>query len=107
VYRRVDQALDAGAKILLLTATPYGTNPQNISSLLRLLPATSPHGLGVPVRWEASGIDEFVKLPITTILGFPHVLGLARQRGDVDHNHRTFIVYGGERRYLPRLLKLR
>ncbi|MEX2283377.1 MAG: DEAD/DEAH box helicase family protein [Gemmatimonadota bacterium] len=107
VYRRIVPAIRAGAKILLLTATPYGTSPLNLASLLFLLPDSSPDGLGVDVQWTAGDIGEFVRLPVVTVLGFPHVLDLARKRGDVDNAERAYVEFEGDRRYLPRFLKLR
>src|SRR5215208_1527759 len=40
VYKRIHRAVDSGAKIVLLTATPYATNVQNLHSLLFALPHT-------------------------------------------------------------------
>jgi hypothetical protein len=107
VFRRLGAPVRAGARILLLTATPYGTNSQNLESLLHLLPDSCPGGLGIPVRWTAGGIEEFIALPVVTVLGFPHLLDLARKRGDVDGAGRPFIEFEEQRRYLPRRLKLR
>ncbi|MGI4788199.1 MAG: DEAD/DEAH box helicase family protein [Janthinobacterium lividum] len=38
VKERIEQAVKNGTKLLLLTATPYGTDRQDINSLLHLLP---------------------------------------------------------------------
>lgn len=108
VFRLLGGAVQKkGARILLLTATPYGTNPNNLWSLLYLLPDTYPHSLGVPTQWSAKHIDEFVRLEVVSLLGFPHLLKLARTRGDIDAAGRPYIQFDQEKRYLPRTLKLR
>ncbi|ALF54071.1 hypothetical protein ACX27_16445 [Nostoc piscinale CENA21] len=108
VYERIVPAVKAGAKIFLLTATAYGTDYLNLNSLLYLLPHRfyKPNLLEEQIPWEISDAEEFSRLPIVTILGLPHVLQMARNRGDIDTNGRTFIQFGDERRYLPKSLKL-
>ena len=107
VYRRLGKAVSAGARVLLLTATPYGTNAQNLRSLLHLLPPTSSGGLGLGDSWVAPSIEEFLKLDVVTVMGFPHLITLARRRGDVDERQRPFVAFRKERRFFPRTLKLR
>lgn len=108
VYERIVPAIKAGAKIFLLTATAYGTDLLNLNSLLYLLPHRfyNPNLLDQQSPWKINNAEEFSCLPIVTILGLPHVLKMARNRGDIDTNGRTFIQFGDERRYLPKSLKL-
>lgn len=106
VYDRILPAARAGAKIVLLTATAYGTAHQNLNSLLYLLPWTKEDVFGTPAPWYVQTADEFASLPVVTILGLPHVLRMARDRGDVDEDNRTFIQFGGDKKYLPKSLKL-
>lgn len=108
VYKRILPAVRAGAKIFLLTATAYSTDFSNLNSLLYLLPHRffNPNLLDEQSPWEIRSADEFSRFPVVTILGLPHVLKMARNRGDVDANGRTFIQFGDERRYLPKSLKL-
>lgn len=101
VFVRLLPAVGAGAKIVLLTATAYGTNSKNFDSLLNLLPHRQRDPVGVPGPWQARNPDEFSKLPVVTILGLPDVLALARRRGDVDAENRPFVKFQHERRYLP------
>ncbi len=105
VFERLGPVAERGARIFLLTATPYGTNMQNLDSLLYLLPHGAP-GLTAGMPWEANSADEFSRLPVVTVLGLAHVVRMARERGDVDENGRPFIRLPGEQRYLPRLLRL-
>ncbi|MBN1888892.1 MAG: DEAD/DEAH box helicase family protein [Thermoflexales bacterium] len=106
VYERLEPVVKRGANIFLLTATAYGTNMQNLNSLLYLLPHRQSNLVDSQNPFRASSADEFARLPVVTILGLPHVLKIARQRGDVDENGRTFIQFADEKRYLPRYLRL-
>ena len=92
-----------GAAMILLTATPYGTDSQNLNSILRLLPDRhiSPL-LNEPTAWQAESLEEFMKLPVVTVLGLHDVLKLARTRNNVDEQGRLFVQFGEERRYLPK-----
>lgn len=89
---------DKGATVVLLTATPYGTNPKNIESLLRFLPSR------LKPKKEVSSspltLDELASLPFVTSLGLRQVLTLAKNRGDVDSN-RIFVQFDKQRRYMP------
>jgi superfamily II DNA or RNA helicase len=106
VYKRLVPAVKAGAKIFLLTATVYGTNYQNLNSLLFLLPPNKKDPYGKLIPWEVKDAEEFTELPVVTILGLRHVLQMARERGDIDKNGRTFIQMSNEMRYLPEIIKL-
>jgi superfamily II DNA or RNA helicase len=106
VYKRLEPIVKVGAKIFLLTATVYGTNNQNLNSLLYLLPHRKKVSSNKFIPWEVKSADEFINLPVVTILGLPHVLKMARDRGDVDENGRTFIRMSNEVRYLPESIKL-
>ncbi len=106
VYKRLVPAVKAGAKIFLLTATVYGTNYQNLNSLLFLLPHRNKDPYGKLIAWEVKDAEEFTELPVVTILGLRHVLQMARERGDIDKNGRTFIQMSNEIRYLPETIKL-
>jgi superfamily II DNA or RNA helicase len=106
VYQRLLPTVNQGAKIFLLTATAYGTNFQNLNSLLHLLPHRRPNLIDEANAWTANSADEFATLPVVTTLGLPHVLKMARDRGDVDSEGRTYVQFTNERRYLPKTLKL-
>lgn len=108
IYDRILPAVKAGAKIFLLTATAYSTDFLNLNSLLYLLPhrCLSRDLSNEPTAWEINCTEEFAKLKVVTIIGLPHVLTMARDRGDIDSNDRTFIQLGNERHYLPKLMRL-
>ena len=106
VKERVEKLRDKEARIVLLTATPYGTNRQNVNSLLSLLPHehAPPRGLLQEADlWEVSDIKNTAHLDIVTVFGLFHLLKLARDRGDVEENNRLFIDMGnGKKSYLPK-----
>jgi superfamily II DNA or RNA helicase len=105
VLARLGSATLQGARIVLLTASAYGTNIQNLNSLLYLLPHRCPNALGEPGAWQVSTHHEFIGLPHVCVLGVPHVMEMVRQRGDVDGYGRPFIPFANGRHYLPRLLR--
>lgn len=109
VYALFIPAVNRGAKIFLLTATAYGTNIHNLNGLLHLLPHRSnkPTLFSTQGPWEVQKPEEFVNLPVVTILGLPHVLSLARQIGHVDEDGRTYIRYGSKKVYLPKTMQLK
>ena len=108
VYKRLLPVVNQkGAAMILLTATPYGTDSQNLNSILRLLPERhiSPL-LNEPTAWHAESLDEFMRLPVVTVLGLHDVLKLARTRNNVDEQGRLFVQFGDERRYLPKEIQV-
>lgn len=105
VYERLLPVARQGVRVVLLTATVYGTDTANLKSLLRLLPPKA--GPARNQAWTVSKAALLAQLPVVTVLGIPHVLKLARDRGDVDENNRVFVQFGEERRYLPEVLHLR
>jgi hypothetical protein len=92
VFDRLKSALAAGAQVLLLTGSAYGTSRLNLSSLLRLLPPTAPIApaaeatelelqITVPTEppyWTASTPADFGLLPVVAVFTYPHALYLAR-----------------------------
>ncbi len=110
VIDRINRVVnEKNAKIVMLTATPYSTSNLNLNSLLALLPHKMDSGnmFGDHKAWSVKGTQEFVRLPVCTVIGLPHVLKIARQRGDVDEQGRAYIEFHDKRRYLPRKLSLR
>lgn len=102
VYTRLKPLVERGAKVLLLTATPYGTNDTNLDSILRLLPYSQPgEKPGEFGPWLAKTVQEFKQLPVVTALGLSNVIQAARKRNDVDGNGRVFIDIDGEKHFLP------
>lgn len=91
VFDRLLPALAAGAHVLLLTGSAYGTSRLNLSSLLRLLPPTAPEMPPNPIQllpadptgpqpWVAMGAAEFGNLPVVAVFTYPHALYLTLQQ---------------------------
>ena len=102
---------DKGAKIMLLTATPYGKDFSEVESQLRLLPApkqsiTTNLGFAVETRlWQAEKLADLPELPPCTVLTTPDVV---RHFGMQDEAGEKFVVYSADdHRYFPRRICLR
>lgn len=98
VFDRLAPALAAGAQVLLLTGSAYGTNLLNLTSLLRLLPPTAPPAPAAPESnptlafslasvppapagpqpWAAATPAAFGALPVVAVFMYPHALYLTR-----------------------------
>lgn len=109
VIERIGMAVnDKKARIILLTATPYSTSIANLNSLLALLPRTGNKNLlGEPQTLRIKTIQEFIHLPMCTVIGLPHVISLAQKRGDVDEDKRIYIQFPDRRRYMPKTIRLK
>ena len=105
VIDRLDRATKQGARIVLLTGSAYGTNIQNLDSLLYLLPHRGPGTLEGQGPWQAVSHQHFSTLPPVAVLGYPHVVEMARQRGDVEDGYPYVDLALGERRFLPTRLQ--
>jgi superfamily II DNA or RNA helicase len=106
VYKRILPIVKGGAKIFLLTATPFATHYQNLNSLLKFLPHNSTKAMLPDSPWEVSNTVEFVESPVVNILGLPHVIKMSKDRDDVDENGKVFIDFAGKRKYLPDVIEL-
>lgn len=104
VIDRLARATSQEARIVLMTGSVYGTSIQNLDSLLYLLPHRNPERLDGLGPWVAGSYRQFNALPPVAILGYPHVLKMARQRGDVE-NGQPYVDFGSERHYLPTTLQ--
>jgi superfamily II DNA or RNA helicase len=107
VYQRLSTATNAGASIVLLTATPYATSIQNLRSVLRALPPMAQLPGEDKRHWAVETAEEFARLPVVTLLGLQDVLREARKHGKVDSSDRPFVEFPDGPRYLPFRLKLR
>lgn len=108
VYKRILPIIKEGAKIFLLTATPFSTHYQNLNSLLKFLPHNNTNAL-LPDSyspWSVSNTTEFVNSPVVNILGLPHVIKMSKDRDDIDENGKVFIDFAGKRKYLPNVIEL-
>lgn len=101
---RMTRATRQGARVVLLTGSAYGTSVQNLNSLLLLLPHRAPGLLDDGAPWHADSYGSFVSLPPVAVLGYPHVIQMARERGDIEDG-QPYVDFRDERKYLPTRLQ--
>lgn len=105
-FRRLLPAVAAsGARVLLMTATPFSRGLANLNAQLALLPHTAPSRalladwVADARAWHVAAEDDIARLPVITVLTTPSV---ARAYGERDEAG-TFVRFGLQRRYFPRL----
>lgn len=98
--KRVSAATKKGMRVLLLTGSAYCTNRQNLNSLLSLLPHRNPSSLLEMSPWQTESHTAFGKMPPVVVFSYPHVIEIARSRGDVDAGY-PYVEYKGKTRYIP------
>lgn len=104
-------AREKSAKVLMLTATPYGKDFSEVESQLRLLPApkqAQSTALGFTVEtqmWQAKQLSDLPELAPCTVLTTPDVV---RHFSKQDANGERFVVFSEkDQRYFPRRISLR
>lgn len=107
---RVQKAIrENKGRVLLLTATPYGKDIDEVQSQLNLLPppgepVDTPLGLRVEAQaWLVSALKELAELPPCTVLNTPDVV---HHFGEQDADGERFVRFGEEKRYFPRRIRL-
>ena len=109
--RRIRQAVrKQGARILLLTATPYGKDLSEVTNQLNLLPAPKNPvytALGLATRvhnWRVEKLADISNLPPCTVLTTPDVV---RHFGQIGHDGERYVLFGeDEHRFFPRRIRL-
>lgn len=98
--------------VLLLTATPYSTELDNINHQLLLLPHTNPNenphqrafpGL-VPNKldlhsWKIERVEDLVNLPVGTVINTPYVA----QHFAVQSEEGDYLMFGETKKYIPKI----
>lgn len=112
-FKQLLGAHGSKCRVLLLTATPYATDLENINHQLLLLPRTAPERGGMLSlhedhrAWQVAEVAELNRLEAATVLNTPTV---ARIFGQLDEvSGAEYILYpDGKRMYLPgvRLLRI-
>lgn len=94
--------------VLLLTATPYATDIDNINHQLLLLPHTNPQKHGFPefeevVRddraWKVNQVEDLINLPVGTVINTPYVA----QNFAASDVGGDYILFGDQRQYFPKI----
>lgn len=102
--RILDAVNSKGAKILLMTATPYSTGVDDINAQLMLLPPCDVTGLfgGHPIYWQISAPQELSELPPVVVLTAPTVV---KYYSSLDEQGNRYVLFlNNERRYFPHKL---
>ncbi len=97
---RVSAATERGMKVLLLTGSAYCTNRQNLNSLLSFLPRSNTNDLLDRDNWHTESHRTFGKMPPVAVFSYPHVIEIAKKRGEVEEGC-PYVEYEGKRRYIP------
>ncbi len=110
--RLIDIVNEKKCKVILLTATPYATELDNINHQLLLLPHTcpneKPHQRAIPGlelgklylhSWKVLHVEDLVNLPVGTVINTPYVAqNFAIQSEDGD-----YLMFGDKKNYIPKI----
>lgn len=106
-HRRIEKAVKNHARILLLTATPYSRDVEDINNQLRLLPANPTKGEFFIANkpWQIYVPKELAELAPCTVLTAPTVI---RNFSHIDINGRRYVEFGqGRRLFFPERIHLK
>lgn len=111
--RLIETVTKKKCQILLLTATPYATELDNINHQLLLLPHTSPK---IPTHqpallpslesdemylkaWKVDRVEELVNLPVGTVINAPYVA----QNFAIQSKEGDYLMFGDIKKYIPKI----
>jgi superfamily II DNA or RNA helicase len=110
--RLIDAINEKKCLVLLLTATPYSTEVDNINHQLLLLPHTNPkeipHQRAIPGlepgklylhSWKVNRVEELVDLPVGTVINTPYVA----QNFAMQSREGDYLLFGNKKKYIPRI----
>lgn len=106
-HRRIDSAVRKGARVLLLTATPYSRDVQDINNQLKLLPLQLVKGEFFETRkpWKIHSPRELADLAPCTVLTAPTVI---KHFSHTDAHGRHYVEFGSDRRlFFPEKIHLK
>ncbi|MDH5720736.1 MAG: helicase-related protein [Spirochaetia bacterium] len=107
--QRLVDAMNRRAKILLMTATPFSKNVDDINAQLRILPKSSKHNLSErffseDMAWHINRISDLSELPISVVLTAPTVVHKFSHK---DENNQKYVLFSGDqKRYFPAKIHL-
>lgn len=105
-HERIEKAVSRGAKILLMTATPYSRGVDDINNQLGLLPRHTSTGAFFTgeLKWRIDQPAELSELAPCTVLTAPTVV---RHFSHVDAQGKRYVQFGALRRYFPDRIHLK
>ena len=99
--------------VLLLTATPFATEVENINHQLLLLPHTNPDSNVKQTMfpwleqkelyehsWIVDNVKDLIELPVGTVINTPYV---AENFALSDEQGNDYLLFGEQRRYIPKI----
>lgn len=106
-HNRIRRAVAKGAKILMLTATPYSRGVEDINNQLQLLPKHSVEGMFFTSdqKWKVEQPKQLPELAPCTVLTAPTVVKYFSHRDELGHQYVEF--GNGRRMYFPQRIHLR
>lgn len=110
--KRIQRAvMEKSARLLLMTATPYSKDKDDVNSQLRLLPPPSAEvntRIGIRAqasRWSIDTLADLSDLPPCTVLTTPDVV---HHFGAYDEQNYQYVEFAqGDRRYFPKRITLK
>lgn len=110
--RLIDTVIEKKCQVLLLTATPYATELDNINHQLLLLPHTNPkkqtHQQALPglepdkmylKAWKVKRVEELVNLQVGTVINAPYVA----QNFAIPSKEGDYLMFGDTKKYIPKI----
>jgi len=110
--RLIETINEKKCKVLLLTATPYATELDNINHQLLLLPHTSPkkktHQQRLPGfeteklylrSWWVNRVDDLVNLEVGTVINTPYVA----EHFAIKSDEGDYLMFGDTKKYIPKI----
>ena len=98
--------IKSGCKVLLLTATPYAKELENINNQLFLLPHAGPNRallqdfVDDARAWHISDINQLKELPPSSVITTPYVAKHYGHKSDEG----VFVDFNGQKMYIPRVI---
>lgn len=110
--RLIDVINEKKCLVLLLTATPYATELDNINHQLLLLPHTNPneipHQRAIPGlepdklylhSWKIKRVEDLIDLPVGTVINTPYVA----QNFAIQSHDGDYLMFGEKKKYIPKI----
>lgn len=110
--RLIDTINEKKCLVLLLTATPYATELDNINHQLLLLPHTNPkeipHQRAIPGlepgklylrSWKVARVEDLINLPVGTVINTPYVA----QNFAIQSKEGDYLLFGDKKKYIPKI----
>lgn len=106
-FIRFRQAVQkSSCKVLLLTATPFAKEIENVNNQLFLLPHAAPNRtlfqdhIDDACAWHINDLNQLKELPPSSVITTPYVAKHYGQKSDAG----VFVDFNGQKMYIPRVI---